>query len=168
VILLLSSGSDAPPSIPGWAVAAFGLGALIWALTHWRFRTGWKMEEQYGSRPLERELVIMLGYIALPGPSSPRVCLPSCCWASSPTPRATSGSASRSCCSPSSPWVRSSGSRRNGSSRPADGRLTGLAEGGRRSRVRAAPRSRPAILTSAMCVKVGVAARPTGGAKTHI
>lgn len=67
MILLLASGSDAPPWIPGWAVAAFGLGALIWALTHWRFRTGWKMEEQYGSRPLEREFVIMLGYIALPG-----------------------------------------------------------------------------------------------------
>ena len=25
------------------------------------------MKEQYGSRPMERELVIMLGYIALPG-----------------------------------------------------------------------------------------------------
>lgn len=67
MILLLASGSDAPRSIPSWAVAAFGLGALILALTQWRFRTGWKMNEQYGSRPMEREIAIMLGYIALPG-----------------------------------------------------------------------------------------------------
>lgn len=67
MVLLLASASGAPPSIPGWAVGVFGLGAFIFALSHRRFRTGWKMKEQYGSRPMERELVIMLGYIALPG-----------------------------------------------------------------------------------------------------
>lgn len=65
--LMTVAAASMPPSIPTWAVAVFGIGALILALSHWRFRTGWTMNEQYGSRPKEREFVIMLGYIALPG-----------------------------------------------------------------------------------------------------
>ena len=67
VVLMQSSGSDAPPDVPAWAVGFLALTALILALNHWRFRTGWHMDERYGLGPTAREFVIMLGYISLPG-----------------------------------------------------------------------------------------------------
>jgi hypothetical protein len=61
------SGSAVSPDIPAWAVVFFALTALILALSHWRFRMGWHMDERYGLGPMSREFVIMLGYISLPG-----------------------------------------------------------------------------------------------------
>lgn len=62
-----SSGSGAPAQVPAWAVVFCAMCALVLALNHWRFRTGWHMDARYGIGPMERELVIMLGYISLPG-----------------------------------------------------------------------------------------------------
>lgn len=65
--LMAAGAASAPPFIPAWAVAVFGLCALIFVFMHWRFRTGWHMDERYGLGPKSREFVIMLGYISLPG-----------------------------------------------------------------------------------------------------
>jgi drug/metabolite transporter (DMT)-like permease len=71
VVILQSSGRDAPPDVPAWGIVFFLLGALVFSLQHWRFRTGWHMGEQAGDqfygRPWAREFTVMLGYIALPG-----------------------------------------------------------------------------------------------------
>ena len=67
VVLMQPSGSGAAPHIPAWVVVFFAVTALILALSHWRFRTGWHMDERYGLGPTAREFVIMLGYISLPG-----------------------------------------------------------------------------------------------------
>jgi hypothetical protein len=67
VVLVQPPGSGAPPHLPAWVVVFVALTALILALSHWRFRTGWHMDERYGLGPKSREFVIMLGYISLPG-----------------------------------------------------------------------------------------------------
>lgn len=61
------SGSGAPPHVPAWALLFCAICTLVLALNHWRFRTGWHINEQYGLGPMAREFVIMLGYISLPG-----------------------------------------------------------------------------------------------------
>lgn len=67
MVLMQPSGPGAAPQVPAWVVVFCAVTALILALSHWRFRTGWHMDERYGLDPMAREFVIMLGYISLPG-----------------------------------------------------------------------------------------------------
>lgn len=50
-----------------WTIEVSLLGTVLGAFSHWRFRTGWQMTSgRLRPRPAMRELLVLLGYPALP------------------------------------------------------------------------------------------------------
>ena len=53
---------------PIWAVATLVLICVVLSLSHWRFVTGWSMtQSRLAPRAATRDLVLRLGFAALPG-----------------------------------------------------------------------------------------------------
>lgn len=63
------SSSGAPSHAQGIVgMAACAIAVVIFGFAHWRFRTGWQMTSgRMAPRNAVRDLVLRLGYIALPG-----------------------------------------------------------------------------------------------------
>src|SRR5690348_10027511 len=68
--LLTSSSPSTSPSTSDdvWCIVIFGVGAILFAFFQWRFKSGWQMRAgRFAPRAATRELVVRLGFTALPG-----------------------------------------------------------------------------------------------------
>ena len=68
--LLTSSSASTSPSTSDdvWCIVIFGFGVILFAFFQWRFKSGWQMQTgRLAPRAATRDLVIRLGFTALPG-----------------------------------------------------------------------------------------------------
>lgn len=69
-VLLTTLSTSTSPSTQDkvWCIVIFGAVAIVFAFMQWRFRSGWQMQTgPFAPRAATRELVIRLGFTALPG-----------------------------------------------------------------------------------------------------